>query len=211
MFTVRTERPRLVVATTESDSVAIQLEGAPAAAVAPSSAPASVAASAVQQRRGPPRGPRWEVGGAAGGRFSGAFAGLAVLAQGRVRLRSLPLYLGVDVGGRYSKGDAGVPLELAGLAVHGTFDARLELGRRVELVIGVLVGGAVLTGHTDDLQQRPVTDGGPTVGVEGAVAARLGPGQLSIALGFEYTPLVGHRNTNVDGGAVTVAYRYARW
>lgn len=159
-------------------------------------------------------GPRWELGAAIGPRYSGAFTGVTAQVEGRARIRRLPLHLGADIGALYSSGSggAGVAVQLGGLAAQVVVEGRLSVKERLSLYCGLGLGGVVVSEQrVIGTRTTVVTDGGPQLSITVGLLARLGPGLLTLAVGFAYAPLVHLDNINVDGGIVSVGYRGARW
>jgi hypothetical protein len=158
-------------------------------------------------------GPRLELGASVAAQFSGSFAGVALLVEGRMRVKRSPVRVGLDLVGLYASGSAAsFAVQAGGFAVHLVGEARVGVSSRVALGITARLGGAVVADSRTRLgRTTDATDGGPTVAIEGGLLARLGPGLLTLSLGFSYTPLIGLESTNLEGGVIAAGYRTAKW
>jgi hypothetical protein len=158
--------------------------------------------------------PRDDLGASVGPRFSGNLIDAAATVEWRHRVRRSRFHLGVDVGALYASGNGGTDqVRLGGAFARVIGEARFFPTEKVALTLGIGAGGA-LVGE----RRTPVvgadftsTDGGPSVGGQVGLLARLGRGVLTITGGFWYTPLLGMGNTILDGGAVSVGYRTLRF
>jgi hypothetical protein len=184
----------------------------PSSGVAPPPSNAPVPSSEMVRAAVEPSLSRWELGASASGRYSGAFLGFGGTIEARRRLGRFAV--GVDLDGRWASGTlASDQATLGGLAARAAFEARFAVAARASLFVGAAVGG-----HWARLRRTPparavfgADDGGPTLAGGVGVLARLGPGLLQIAVGYAWSPLVGNALANVDGVALTVGYRAARW
>lgn len=165
----------------------------------------------------PPLSP-WELGVSASARWAGDFVG----GGGAVTLRrtlgrasaATRFAIGVDVDGRYAAGTlGGDDATLAGAGARLVGELRLRVHAGVDLFAAVDAGGELARVHRTPAvgAAHDGSYGGPLVGGELGVLARLGPGRLVIAAGYAWTPLVAAGLANVDGVALTVGYRFARW
>jgi hypothetical protein len=183
--------------------------GVPAAPQAPVGVAVAVAVAA-------PRfaDPRDDLGASIGVRFADLVAA-AVGVEWRRRLRHTRFHLGVDFEGLYAEGTAPTArVQMGGAAARAVAEARLfPPTTRVTVLVGVGVGGAIAFEHRVPTSgaSYTATDGGPSLGVHAGLLAKLGPGVISIAAGFYYTPLLGIANTNLEGGLLSVGYRWIRF
>lgn len=151
---------------------------------------------------------RWELGVAVVGTDSSAFTGAGAIVEARRRLGRW-MAIGLDLDGRWATGTLGNENAAGGgLALRVPVEARFAVARPLTLFVALAVGG-----HWARLRGASVTfdDGGPIVGGSAGMLAWVGPGWLEVALGYFWTPLVGHGRADVEGGAITVGYRVARW
>lgn len=154
----------------------------------------------------------WELGAGASGHYSGDFSGLGAAAELRRRLGRVAV--GLDLEGRWATGVVGnEAATLGGIAARVPVEVRFAVAPRVVLFVGAAVGG-----HWARLQRTPAAgpallrdDGGPTLAALTGVLLQVGPGRVELALGYCWAPLVGSALRNVDGIALTVGYRAARW
>ena len=134
----------------------------------------------------------WELGAALAGRYSGAFLGGGATVEARRRLRRVGL--GADLDGRYARGVLGGDDAVAGgLGLRLAADVRFAVAERVTLLV---TGGA--GGHWARVRRTPAVggavtrnDGGPSIAASGGALVRVGPGFVTVAVGYAWTPLAG--------------------
>ena len=154
----------------------------------------------------------WELGAALAGRYSGPFLGGGGTLEARRRLRRFAV--GLDIDGRYAAGElSGDAVAAGGLGLRAVGEARFTIAPRVALFV---VAGA--GGHWARVRRAPPAapassgnDGGPSLSAAAGALVRVGPGLVELAVGYAWTPLVANGLGNVDGAALTVGYRAARW
>jgi hypothetical protein len=158
--------------------------------------------------------PRDDLGASVGPRFSGSFIDAAATLEWRRRLRRSRFHLGLDVGALYATGTgAAMEVRLGGAFARAIGEARFYPSERAALTVGVGLGGALVGERRTPLDGNDytATDGGPSVGAQVGLLARMGPGVVSITLGFYYTPLLGLDRAILDGGTLSVGYRSIRF
>ena len=57
---------------------------------------------------------------------------------------------------------------------------------------------------------RARNDGGPSLSASGGALVRVGPGLVTLAVGYAWTPLVADGLANLDGATLSVGYRLER-
>ena len=166
------------------------------------------------RRRGAARPPlsAWELGAALAGGYSGALLGGGGRVEARRRLGRFAV--GLDLDGRYARGSlAGDDLAAGGLGVRAVGEARFAVARRVTLFVAAGAGA-----HWARVARTPPVgavaggnDGGPSLSASGGALLRVGPGLVTLAVGYAWTPLVANGLANLDGAMLSVGYRAARW
>lgn len=158
--------------------------------------------------------PRDELGASLGGRFTASLVGLAATGEWRRRLGRSRFHLGVDVGGLYLAGARdNSDRQLGGGFVRAVGEARFYVLQKAALAVGVALGGALVGVRSAQMMMMmgggttSTVDGGPSLGAVVSLLARLGPGLMTVALGFYYTPLLGQGGAILDGAALSVGYR----
>ncbi|HEX6836210.1 MAG TPA: hypothetical protein VF334_06530, partial [Polyangia bacterium] len=155
---------------------------------------------------------RWELGAALAGSYSGVFVGGGGRLEARRRLGRFAV--GLDLDGRDASGSlAGDALAAGGLGLRAVGEARFAIARRVTLFVAAGAGG-----HFARVRRAPpfgpastTNDGGPSLSAGAGMLVRAGPGLVTLGAGYAWTPLLRHALGNVDGVALSVGYRLARW
>ena len=151
---------------------------------------------------------RYELGLALVGRTSGAFLGIGPTVEARRRVGRF-FAVGADLDGRYAVGKiAGSDVRGGGVGLRLAGDVRLAVGARVTLFADLGAGG-----HYARIRRAGVAknDGGPSLSAVAGLLVRAGPGYVTAAIGYAWTPLARDALANLDGGVLSVGYRVARW
>jgi hypothetical protein len=158
--------------------------------------------------------PRDDLGASIGVRFADLVAASAGV-EWRRRIRRSRFHVGVDFAGLYAEGTAPTAqVRLGGVTARVVGEARLfPPTMRITVTLGVGLGAAVVGEHRVPVSgaSYSAADGGPSVGAQAGLLAKLGPGVLTLTAGFYYTPLLGIGNTNLEGGLISVGYRWMRF
>jgi hypothetical protein len=158
--------------------------------------------------------PWWEVGATAGARYSGPFVGGGAALEARRRLRAGRWHLGLDLFGLYAAGNArSNDVSLGSVGVRAVAELRLPLGPLVALTLEGGLGGAYAYEHRTPVvgSAAHFSDGAPSLAVNAGLVARAGRGLVVLRLGFAWTPLVRLGLANLDGGMLSVGYRYGKF
>jgi hypothetical protein len=163
----------------------------------------------------PPRvgAPRWEVGATVNARYSGEFSGVGVAVEYRHKLRRR-WHFGVDLLGGYAEGNAqSTDVVLGAVGARGVAELRLGLGPLVMAVFHAAVGGVYLYEQRTPTvgMARSLSDGTLTLALGAGFVARAGHGIFVLRAEYAWTPILRLGLANVDGGTLSVGYRYGRW
>jgi len=159
-------------------------------------------------------GPRWELGATSGARYSGDFSGVGVAVEYRRKVRGGHWHLGVDVLGVYADGRTpSNDVRLGGVGARAVAEVRLALGKHVAGLLSGAVGAVYLYEERTPLigSSRSVSDGTLSLALGAGLLARAGRGLVVLRLEFAWTPLIRLGLANLDGGLLSVGYRYGRW
>lgn len=154
----------------------------------------------------------WELGAVVAGRYSGPFVGVAAVLQARRRLRRFAV--GLDLDGHYASGSIdGDTTRAGGVALRATGEVRFAVAPRASIYLGAGAGG-----HWARVRRAPPVgaassgnDFGPSLAASAGLDARIGPGFVVVDAGYGWTPLLHSGRANLDGVALSVGYRVARW
>lgn len=182
---------------------------------APLSSPAPSAAPRPSPGPGVPRvgQPRWEAGATVGARYSFEFSGVGVGAEVRHRLRGR-WHLGADLFGVYSRGSAQSNDVVAGaVGARAVGELRLQVAPVAAVVLHAAAGAVYLYEQRTPTvgSAHNLSDATVTLAIGAGVVARAGPGVYVIRLEYAWTPIVKLGLANIDGGVLSVGYRYGRW
>ena len=196
-----------------SDAVAVAPEATPVSPPGPRDEPRPAAA-----RLSSP----WELGAALSGRYDGRFAGGGLTLQGRRRLGRLGrvgyFALGADLDGHFSRRH-----HRQRQRPRRRRDACSSVARRASssrrASISSSASAPAATGRACAARRRRAARRDRQRRRPGAVGRRRARSSSSaasaawsqLAVGYVWTPLVGAAQVNIDGGALTVGYRAARW
>jgi hypothetical protein len=165
---------------------------------------------------GPPRlvEPRWELGASVGPRYSGALVGGAVTVEGRHRIGRSRWHLGLDLEGVGGTGSVGASdLVVGGVGLRGLCELRGSITDRIALFVAGELGAFLAHEKVSPAVGRTEEgwDGAPSVGLRVGLLAWVGPGLLTMQLGYAWTPLVGQSLAGLDGAMLALGYRAGRW
>jgi hypothetical protein len=156
--------------------------------------------------------PRWEVGATMAARYSGDFSGVGASVEWRRQVRRW--HFGVDLFGLYAEGNGrATDVSLGGVGIRGVAELRLRLSPLVAAVLQGALGGVLLYEERTPTvgRVRGIFDGTFTLALGVGVTARAGEGLFVLRLEYAWTPILKLGLSNLDGGILSIGYRYGRW
>jgi hypothetical protein len=192
-------------------SAEVRYHPKPPMALVPSPTPVPVASPPPPDRLVEPR---WELGAAIGARYSGDFAGVGGAIEYRHRVGRGRWHLGVDVMGLYADGNsAATDVHVGGVGARAVAELRLPVAPLAAFGFQAAAGALFLYEQRTPLvtPARDVPDATLTLALGVNVLAKVGPGLLILRLEFAWTPILKLDLGNVDGGVISIGYRYGRW